>query len=170
MEEVILVSPEDEPLGRMEKLEAHRQGQLHRAFSIFVFNSAGQLLIHQRAKDKYHSAGLWTNTCCSHPRPGEPTPDAAHRRLEEEMGLWCKLTPAFHFIYKALLEDGLTEYELDHVFIGTSDEQPEPDPNEVAQFRYVSLDQALAELEAEPHRFTAWFKIALPKVREYLQH
>lgn len=169
MEEVVLVTPDDEPIGTMEKMEAHRQGRLHRAFSIFIFNTQHELLIHQRAKEKYHSGELWTNTCCSHPRPGETVADAAGRRLREEMGISCKLTPAFNFTYKAALDHGLTEYELDHVFTGISDDLPHPDPAEVAAFRYVSLEALGDEIEANPDHFTAWFKIALPKVKAHLR-
>ena len=123
-ESVILVNERDEPQGNMEKMRAHREGHLHRAFSIFIFNREGNLLLQQRAAHKYHSAGLWSNTCCSHPRPGESIDDAAARRLQEEMGLQTELVYLFRFQYHALLENGLTEHELDHVLIGFSDEAP----------------------------------------------
>ena len=125
-EMVVLIDPNDREIGQMGKLEAHRTGRLHRAFSVFIFNAQGELLLQQRAANKYHSASLWTNTCCGHPRPGEALVAAGERRLEEEMGLHVPLRPAFHFTYAAKLEDGLTEHELDHVLIGRSDRDPRP--------------------------------------------
>ncbi|WP_448702391.1 isopentenyl-diphosphate Delta-isomerase [Mucilaginibacter sp. AW1-3] len=163
-EMVMIVDGGGETTGTMDKMAAHRTGTLHRAFSVFVFNSKDQLLLQQRALDKYHSGGLWTNTCCSHPKPGEFTLDAANRRLQEEMGMGCELTELFQFSYRHEFENGLIENEYDHVLLGTSDELPIPDPAEVAGFRYVHTDQLLFELSAQPDRFTPWFKICLEKV------
>ncbi|MCA6364998.1 MAG: isopentenyl-diphosphate Delta-isomerase [Bacteroidetes bacterium] len=156
---VVLVDEHDRQTGLMEKLDAHRKGLLHRAISVFVFNSRGELLIHRRALEKYHSGGLWTNTCCSHPRDGETAGEAAVRRLREEMGMVCELTHQFQFIYRADLDHELTEHELDHVFTGISDTNPQPDPAEVMDWRWVRRDDLLAEMSAEPEKFTAWFKI-----------
>ncbi|MGC8851384.1 MAG: isopentenyl-diphosphate Delta-isomerase, partial [Candidatus Micrarchaeia archaeon] len=139
MEQVILVDENDRELGVGEKMEVHRNGQLHRAFSIFVFNSDGKLLIHQRAKEKYHSGGLWTNTCCSHPRPGEKLDEAIHRRLVEEMGFDCPLKEVFSFVYQVKFENGLFEHELDHVYIGKFDGDPKPNPAEVMDWKWVDL-------------------------------
>ncbi|MCZ4243920.1 isopentenyl-diphosphate Delta-isomerase [Pedobacter punctiformis] len=166
VEQVILVNEFDEPQGGMEKMEAHQKGLLHRAFSVFIFNSNNELLLQQRAKDKYHSAGLWTNTCCSHPRLGENNNDAASRRLQEEMGMNCKLTYAFNFIYKANLENGLIENELDHVFFGVSDEVPVINPNEVATYRYTDLETLKKDIHTQPDLYTPWLKICLKQVEE----
>src|SRR5690606_20819833 len=138
-EEVILVDQEDKALGTMEKLEAHQTGVLHRAFSVFLFNSEGELLLQQRAFDKYHSPGLWSNTCCSHPRPGEDTLGAAKRRLHEEMGMECKLHFISKFLYKTRFENGLFEHELDHIFVGTTDSLPTINPQEANDFKFLSL-------------------------------
>jgi len=157
---VIVVDREDNPLGHMEKMEAHETGTLHRAFSVFVFNSKYQMLIHRRAFSKYHSAGLWTNTCCSHQRPGEETLDAAHRRLKEEMGFNCELEKEFTFIYKANFDNHLTEHELDHVLTGTFDGMPTPNPKEVCEWRYVDVDFLVNDIANFPEKYTVWFKIA----------
>ncbi len=169
MESVILVDENDVPVGSMEKLDAHRKGQLHRAFSVFLFDEAGRWLLQQRAFDKYHSGGLWTNSCCSHPRPGESVLAAAHRRLGEELG--CvdvgQLSPAFTFIYNAALDHGLTEHELDHVLIGRVEAtqfQPALNPIEVAATRWISSPELQAELTAHPERFTVWFQAAFARV------
>jgi len=167
-EQVVLVNENDEPLGLMEKLEAHQKGVLHRAFSIFLFNSNNELLLQQRAASKYHCPLLWTNTCCSHPRKNESNHAAAQRRLKEEMGLSTKLSHAFHFIYKAEFSNGLIEHELDHVFIGTSDTPPTINPEEVNNFNYVSLDWLQQDMLSNPNEYTPWFKIALPRVMEQL--
>ena len=167
---VVLVDPEDRPLGTMEKMEAHRLGVLHRAFSVFVFNSKGHLLIHRRAHDKYHSGGLWTNTCCSHPRPEEGVVDAAQRRLMEEMGMRCQLEPKFSFVYRADLDHGMIEHELDHVLIGYSDVPPAPNPEEVCETMYIAIPELEADLEAHPEKYTAWFKICFPEVLTTLLH
>src|SRR5690606_17368820 len=165
--EVILVNEKDEPVGTMEKLEAHRKGLLHRAISVFIFDQRGRLLLQQRAAHKYHSAGLWTNTCCSHPAPGESTADAALRRLGEEMGMHTPLTFAFTFRYHAIFDNGLVEHELDHVFIGYTDETPTPNPDEVAAYRWVDrliIDQ---EVHTSPEVYTAWFKRIYRQVFEH---
>lgn len=159
--DVILVNEKDEIQGKMEKLEAHEKGLLHRAFSIFVFNSNNELLIHQRAFGKYHSEGLWTNTCCSHPAPGETVLEAAHRRLQEEMGFDCEMQQSFHFIYKAELDNNLIEHELDHVVIGQSDQTPNLNPEEAINFKYISLGDLLVDVSKNPSNYTFWFKTIL---------
>lgn len=163
MEEVILVDVNDLEIGRMEKLEAHRQGLLHRALSVFIFNSKHELLLQQRALHKYHSAGLWTNTCCSHPRAGEKVIDAAHRRLSEEMGMQAQLTCAGHFIYKTTLEHELIEHELDYVFFGQADTNPLINLEEVAAFRWIAMPDLKNEIKLNPERFTYWFPLALER-------
>lgn len=168
MENVVLVDSDDRPIGLMEKMEAHEKALLHRAFSVFIFDSRGRMLIHRRALSKYHSGGLWTNTCCSHPRDGETAMEAAHRRLQEEMGFDCELEHRFHFIYKAELDQGLTEHELDHVFTGVYEGEIIPEAEEVMDYRYISMGDLDQELADDPMRYTEWFKIALPNVREHL--
>ena len=158
-EHVVLVDSDDRPLGTMEKLQAHRQGVLHRAISVFVFNRNGELLLQRRAIGKYHSGGLWANTCCSHPRPEEPIGQAAVRRLREEMGMACDLEPRFAFVYRSELDGGLIEHEFDHVFVGYADAEPDPDPSEVSGWRYASPDAIREELEQDPGQFTSWFRI-----------
>lgn len=165
-EQVILVDEHDHPLGTMEKLEAHQKGLLHRAISVFIFDSDGRLLLQQRAAHKYHSAGLWTNTCCSHPAPGETALEAAHRRLEEEMGLRTPLTFAFTFCYRASFDNGLVENELDHVFIGHTDHSPTPNPAEVATYRWADRETIERENMENPEVYTAWFKLIYGKVFE----
>ena len=167
VEEVILVDEEDRTLGFMEKMEAHEKALLHRAFSIFVFNSEGELMIHQRAFEKYHSGGLWTNTCCSHPRKGETVEQAAHRRLMEEMGFDCELQEVFSFIYKAELDQGLTEHELDHVLIGEYNDQPNLNPDEVADWKCIGLSDLKSDIDSNPDKYTIWFKIALKEVEQH---
>jgi isopentenyl-diphosphate delta-isomerase len=163
-EEVILVNTNDEVIGTMPKLEAHLQGKLHRAFSIFIFNASKQLLLQQRALNKYHSPGEWTNTCCSHPKPGEETTDATVRRLQEEMGMECKMEPVFSFLYEAEVGDGLIENEYDHVYFGTSDNLPQPNVEEVSAFRYVDMEELKADLIEHPENYTAWLKISFEQV------
>lgn len=158
METVILVDKHDTPVGTMEKMEAHRQGALHRALSVFVFNDRKEMLLHKRAAEKYHSAGLWTNACCSHPRPEEKTLDAAHRRLQEEMGMSCPLDFQFTFLYQAPFDNGLTEHELDHIFFGMSNATPLPNPAEVAEYAYVGIEEVKQKIVQDPHLFTVWFK------------
>jgi isopentenyl-diphosphate Delta-isomerase len=163
---VILVDQNDNERGVMEKMQAHQLGELHRALSVFVFNSNGELLIHQRALHKYHSGGLWTNTCCSHPRPGESTIAAANRRLQEEMGMQCELKEALKFIYKADVGTDLIEYEYDYVFIGYSDDEPKPDIAEVADWKWLSPTQIREEMTNDQEIYTAWFKIVFEQVIE----
>ena len=167
-EQVILVDLNDVPTGQMEKLEAHQKGVLHRAFSVFIFNSKNEILLQQRAKTKYHSAGLWTNTCCSHPRPGEANLEAANRRLSEEMGMHADLSYGFNFTYKATFGDGLTEHELDHVFFGYSNEAPVINTDEVESFRYLSLEELKLDIRKQPDLYTEWLKICLDEVIDYL--
>jgi len=167
-EEVILVNENDEQLGTMEKMEAHEKGVLHRAFSIFIFNSRNEMLLQRRALSKYHSAGLWTNSCCSHPRPGENLLEAAQRRLQEEMGLRCELNHCFSFIYKASFANGLTEHELDHIYIGYTDTLPTINKDEVDEYKYVSLEELKKNIQVNPERYTEWFKISIDKVLTYL--
>lgn len=170
MEEfVVLVDQNDQKLGLMEKQQAHIAGLLHRAFSVFVFNSKGELMIQQRAASKYHSPTLWTNTCCSHPRDNETYEQAAHRRLEEEMGFDCELDYKFNFIYKAHLENDLIEHELDHVFIGTFDDEPKLNPDEVMAYRWVELDDLKKDMEKNPQNYTAWFKIIFEHYVSYIE-
>lgn len=160
-ERVILVDQEDCDIGSMEKQQAHVTGRLHRAFSIFVFRSDGAVLLQRRAAAKYHSGGLWTNTCCSHPRPGETIARAAHRRLMEEMGFDCVLHPVWAFVYHADVGNGLLEHEYDHVLFGNADVTPTPHAGEVDGVRWVSLAELWLEMERSPELFTAWLRIAL---------
>jgi isopentenyl-diphosphate Delta-isomerase len=163
-EKIVLVDEHDNPVGEMGKLEAHQQGLLHRAFSVFVFNSAGELLLQRRALGKYHSGGLWTNTCCSHQRSGESTLDAAHRRLREEMGFDCPLEEVHSFVYRAELDPGLTEHEYDHVLVGEWEGAPNPDPNEAMEWRWVAIPELRADIAAQPERYTYWLKFVLDEV------
>jgi isopentenyl-diphosphate delta-isomerase len=164
VEKVILVNEKDEAIGIMEKMEAHEKGLLHRAFSVFIFNSKGEMLLQRRALNKYHSAGLWTNTCCSHPRPGEDTRSAAQRRLHEEMGLYVELDFMTVFTYKTPFDNGLTEYEIDHVYIGKTDADPNINPDEVDSYCWKLTSDIKEELTAQPGKFTSWFKIAMEKL------
>jgi isopentenyl-diphosphate delta-isomerase len=157
-EQVILVDTSDQQIGTAEKLQAHLLGQLHRAFSIFILNSQGQLLLQKRAKHKYHSGGLWTNTCCSHPRPEETLLDAAHRRLQEEMGMTCELQELFSFIYFAKLDRGLTEHEFDHVFVGYSDRPPILNPEEAEDWQWIDLQQLQSDIDNNPEAYTYWLR------------
>ncbi|MGB6093614.1 MAG: isopentenyl-diphosphate Delta-isomerase [Moheibacter sp.] len=160
MEEfVVLIDRDDQQIGLMEKQQAHYAGLLHRAFSVFVFNSKGELLIHQRAAEKYHSPKLWTNTCCSHPREDETYEQAAHRRLKEEMGFDCAIEEKFHFIYKAELEPGLFEHELDRVFFGFYDGEMNLNPEEVMDAKWISIEDLKNDMDENPDNFTVWFKI-----------
>ena len=165
MQQVVLVDEKDGEVGVMEKMEAHLKGLLHRAFSVFIFNSTGEMLLQQRAIDKYHSGGLWTNACCSHPLPGEALVKAAERRLREEMGISTALQKQFDFIYRASFDNGLTEYEFDHVLTGLYDGEINPDPDEVASHCFLSIEQIENSLMTEPERYTEWFKIAFPRLR-----
>jgi isopentenyl-diphosphate delta-isomerase len=165
--EVILVNENDEQIGTMEKMEAHQKGLLHRAFSIFIFNSKGELLLQQRAPAKYHNGGLWTNTCCSHPLPGEDVLTAANRRLLEEMGFETLLTPAFNFTYHAIFANGLTEHEYDHVFMGTYDGKIKIEESEVSDYCFKTINEIEPTLETHPQEYTEWFRIALPQVKMF---
>jgi isopentenyl-diphosphate delta-isomerase len=166
-EQVILVDVHDNPLGVMEKMDAHVQGLLHRAFSVFLFNEHGDMLLQKRALSKYHSPGLWTNTCCSHPRPGELVESAAKRRLVEEMGIIAAIEPAFHFIYEAQLDQGLIEHELDHVFVGTYEGIIKPNEQEVSDYLYLNMEELKTKLLQSPNDFTVWFRIAFPRVEAW---
>jgi isopentenyl-diphosphate Delta-isomerase len=159
--DVVLVNEKDEVIGQAEKLKAHQEGLLHRAISILVFNSAGKLLLQQRALEKYHSGGLWTNTCCSHPAPDESLEQAVHRRLQFEMGFDCVLNHHFSFLYRASFENGLIEHEFDHVFVGQYDAPPQPNPEEVADFAWVTLPELYADMAQRPDRYTPWFHLIM---------
>lgn len=167
--EVILVDATDTPVGRCEKLAAHRAGVLHRAFSVFLFDSEGRWLLQQRHPDKYHSGGLWTNTCCSHPQPGQETGEAARIRLLQEMGVETPIRPLFHFFYHAHFENGLIEHELDHVFVGTFDGTPQPDPAEASDWRWVDSAALMKEMATHPEHFTVWFREAAGRVLDHLE-
>ena len=167
MEYVILVDENDQPIGQMEKQAAHVTPHLHRAFSVFVFNSKGELLLQQRAFSKYHSPGLWTNTCCSHPRAGETTLEAASRRLMEEMGMVCELREVYTFIYKAPVGKGLTEHEVDNVWIGRSDAIPNLNTDEVASWKYMNLNDLKKDIELHPELYTEWFKITFEEMTHH---
>jgi isopentenyl-diphosphate delta-isomerase len=169
MDYVILVDSQDNELGVMEKLEAHEKGILHRAFSIFLFNSKGEMLIQQRALSKYHSPGLWTNACCSHPAPAETILDAGKRRLQEELGLSTVLVDAFKFEYRETFDNALTEHELDHVLVGYTDDSPILNSDEAKDYRWVDLSDLPVEISLNPELFTVWFKIILTEHIEKLQ-
>ena len=164
MEHVILVDENDEQVGTMEKMEAHLKAVLHRAFSVFIFNGRGEMLLQQRALTKYHSAGLWTNACCSHPRPGEETLQAAGRRLYEELGFSAPLHKVFDFTYHAPFDNGLTEHEFDHVFAGTYLGPVNPNPAEVLDYCFKTMDDISESLHSDPTKYTAWFHLAFPKI------
>jgi isopentenyl-diphosphate delta-isomerase len=168
-EYVVLVDVKDKPIGTMEKMEAHVKGVLHRAFSVFIFNEDGELMLQQRAFSKYHTPGLWTNTCCSHPREGEKTDDAAHRRILEEMGFDCEFEEAFTFTYKADVGQGLTEHEFDHVFIGRSNITPIINPEEVNDWKYMKLEDIKSDIQTNPSSYTVWFKIAFDEVMDHFK-
>ncbi len=164
-EEVILVNEQDEQTGTIEKMEAHRKALLHRAFSVFIFNGKGEMLLQQRALGKYHSPGLWTNTCCSHPRPGEDVEVAASRRLKEEMGIDTSLQKIFDFIYRAEFENGLTEFEFDHVYTGIYSGDLIPNKQEVKDYCFRSMDDIEQDLLRWPEKYSAWFRIAFPTLK-----
>lgn len=161
MEQVVLVNERDEETGTAEKLHAHEQGLLHRAISVFICNSKGELLLQQRANGKYHSAGLWTNTCCSHPRPGETALAAAERRLKEEMGISAQLKHIGELLYRAEFHNGLIEHEYDHLFSGISDETPSLNPDEAQAYKWISPEELKQWLHDAPEEFTYWFKLIL---------
>jgi isopentenyl-diphosphate delta-isomerase len=162
-EQVILVNEQDEQIGLMEKIEAHEKALLHRAFSVFVINDKQQIMLQQRALEKYHSPGLWTNTCCSHQREGEDNITAGKRRLQEEMGFTTNLKELFHFIYIAPFDNGLTEHELDHVMIGRYNGEPDINPAEVAAWKWMTAQEIKDDMEKQPHIYTEWFKIIFEK-------
>lgn len=170
LQEVILVDENDVPTGTMEKLEAHQKGELHRAFSVFIFTSKGEVLLQKRALHKYHSGGLWTNACCSHPIAGESMENTVQKRLTEEMGISCKLRKLFQYTYKAQLDNGLTEHELDHVFIGYTDEQPQINPDEVSEWKYVEANSLLEHILQSPEQYTAWFRLIFPEVMKHINN
>ncbi|SDE56818.1 isopentenyl-diphosphate Delta-isomerase [Riemerella columbipharyngis] len=165
-ESVVLVNEDDTVIGTMEKMKAHRLGLLHRAFSIFLFDKQGNMLLQKRAREKYHSPNLWTNAVCSHPRENETYKDAAIRRLREELGIETLLTERFHFIYKAEVDGGLWEHELDYVFTGIYNGEFQLNPKEVSEVRYISMENLDKELKDHPEHFTEWFKIILGKSRD----
>jgi isopentenyl-diphosphate delta-isomerase len=166
--DVVLVDQSDRPIGVCEKQLAHTRGVLHRAISVFIFDPAGErMLIQQRAADKYHSGGLWSNACCSHPAPDEPPMDAAHRRLFEELGFDCELEFAFAFTYRAEVGPHLVEHEFDHVFVGRSDAAVKADPSEISAVDWVPVNDLLTDVQRRPERYSAWLAIALPRVMKW---
>ena len=167
-EQVILVNKKDEKIGLMAKMEAHEKALLHRAFSVFVFNSENELLLQQRAAHKYHSPMLWTNTCCSHQRDGESNIEAGTRRLQEEMGFVCDLEEVTSFIYKAPFENGLTEHELDHIMVGHYNNNPVINKDEVENFKWMTLDAVKEDIKINPNTYTAWFKIIFEKYYSFI--
>jgi isopentenyl-diphosphate delta-isomerase len=162
-EKVVLVNERDEMIGLENKTQAHLLGALHRAFSVFILNANGELLLQKRAQTKYHSKGLWSNTCCGHPRPGETIEQASRRRLWEEMGIHSDLRKLFDFIYRANLDEGLIEHEYDHILIGWFDDAPQPDPDEVAEWKWADLKIVTVDLKAHPERYTYWFRISFDR-------
>ena len=168
-EEVILVDTNDVPLGTMPKMEAHKKAILHRAFSVFILNKEGQLMLQQRALSKYHSPGLWTNTCCSHQRLGETNIEAGTRRLQEEMGFKTPLKELFSFVYKATFDNGLTEHEFDHVILGYYDSEPIINHEEVANWKWMNLEEIITEIKTNPDNYTAWFKIIFDRFYNHIK-
>lgn len=168
-ENVILVNEKDEQIGLMPKMEAHQKAVLHRAFSVFLMNDKGEIMLQQRAAHKYHSPLLWTNTCCSHQREGESNVEAGNRRLFEEMGVKADLKDLFHFIYKAPFDNGLTEHELDHVLFGYFNDAPQINPEEVADWKWMKLEDVKVDMEKQPELYTVWFKIIFDEFYEYLE-
>lgn len=168
-EKVILVNEFDEPIGLMAKLEAHEKGILHRAFSVFILNENKEIMLQQRASHKYHSPLLWTNTCCSHQREGETNLEAGTRRLQEEMGFTTELKELFHFIYKAPFENGLTEHELDYVMIGYYNDKPQINPEEVENWKWMSIEAVQADMQENPGIYTVWFKIIFDQFYHYIE-
>lgn len=166
-QEVILVNEDDEQIGVMPKMEAHQKGILHRAFSVFIFDSKGRMLLQQRSAEKYHGANLWTNACCSHPYPNEKMEDAAIRRLQEELGFSTELKEIFSFIYHAHVENNLIEHEFDHVFAGEYENEIHPNPAEVSNYAFRTMYQINEDINACPEKFTSWFKIAFTKIEKW---
>ena len=167
-EQVILVDQDDNAIGLMPKMEAHEKAVLHRAFSVFILNNNNELMLQQRALHKYHSPGLWTNTCCSHQRDGEDNISAGRRRLQEEMGFDVSLKETISFIYKAPFDNGLTEHELDHVLLGHYEDAPNINPDEVADWKWMSITDVRDDILANPQQYTAWFKIIFKKFYNHL--
>jgi len=167
-ENVILVNENDEQIGVMPKMEAHQKAMLHRAFSVFIFNNKNELMLQQRAMHKYHSPGLWTNTCCSHQRVGESNIEAGKRRLQEEMGFVTELQETISFIYKAPFDNGLTEHEFDHVMIGYYDEEPKINLDEVSDWKWMALDHLKTDMNSHPENYTAWFKIIFERFYQHI--
>ncbi|MCY7310895.1 MAG: isopentenyl-diphosphate Delta-isomerase, partial [Chitinophagaceae bacterium] len=165
--QVILVDVNDRQTGTMEKMEAHEKGLLHRAFSVFIFNAKGEMLLQQRAMSKYHSGGLWTNACCSHPLPNEETPLAAKRRLQEELGFETSIEKVFDFVYKADFDNGLTEYEFDHVFVGEYEGVMNFNKEEVMDYCYKAVQEIRQGLKNNPQKYTPWFHLAFPKIENW---
>ncbi len=163
--DIILVDKNDNEIGTGDKMEVHRKGILHRAFSIFVWNKKGELMLQQRAKDKYHTAGLWSNTCCSHPKPGETVIEAGHRRLQEEMGFDCELKEEMSIIYRSQFDNDLTEHEYDHVLFGNYEEAPVINPQEVHSWKWASINEVLRDVKVNPDHYTVWFRIILDRMR-----
>lgn len=163
-ETVILVNEADEVVGTGEKMRTHVVGALHRAFSIFVFNSSGKLLVQKRSRSKYHSGNLWSNTCCGHPRPGESIKEASHRRLKEEMGFDCELKEIFSFIYRAELDNDLLEHEYDHVLVGTFNDDPKPNSDEVDDWEWVDPLTIKKRIRDNPDKYTYWLRLSLHEV------
>jgi isopentenyl-diphosphate delta-isomerase len=168
-EELILVNEDDQMVGVGEKLQTHLIGALHRAFSAYIFNSAGQLLLQKRSSTKYHSQGLWSNTCCGHPRPGESIKEASRRRLREEMGFDCELKEVFEFIYHVKLNNGLYEHEYDHVVVGTFDGHPTPNRDELDEWKWVDPMTIKVDIEEHPEEYTHWFRISLHELCRLIQ-
>lgn len=168
-EKVILVNQKDEPIGLMPKMEAHEKGLLHRAFSVFIFNEKNELMLQQRALSKYHSPGLWTNTCCSHQREGETNIEAGRRRLQEEMGFTAELEDTISFIYKAPFDNGLTEHEFDHILVGNYNEEPLLNPEEAEAWKWMGLDEVAKDMEDNPSIYTEWFKIIFDKYYQSIE-
>jgi isopentenyl-diphosphate delta-isomerase len=166
--QIILVDEHDAPIGAMEKMEAHQKACLHRAFSVFIFNNQKEMLLQKRAAGKYHSGGLWSNACCSHPAPGQDLLLAAQKRLQEEMGFTTPLEKAFHFTYRADMGNGLIEHEFDHVLLGTYSGMVLPNPDEVSDYCFRSMEAIRRSLSEHPGQYTAWFKIAFPRLERYL--
>jgi len=166
-QQVVLVDKHNRRIGVEEKIKAHKEGKLHRAFSIFIFNSKGELLIQQRAKTKYHSGGLWSNTVCSHPKPNETYLQAAHRRLKEEMGFNCKLKKLFCFIYNTSFQNGLIENEYDCVLIGKFDGNPKPNPKEVMNYKWILIKELKQDIKKNPNKYTIWLKLVLKRIKRF---
>ena len=168
-QEVILVNENDEQIGVMPKMEAHQKGILHRAFSVFIFDSKGRMLLQQRSAGKYHGAHLWTNACCSHPYQNEKLEDAAIRRLQEELGFTTELKEIFSFTYHVHVENNLIEHEFDHVFAGKYENAIHPNPVEVSNYSFQSMDQIKEDIQSNPEKFTSWFKIAFPEIEKWVR-